>query len=166
MPVYLGLGSNVGDRMAHLRAAVDALRVEPGVTVLRESQVYETEPIGETNQVFFLNMIVSAATSLAPEEFLGRMQAIEKRLGRVPTRRWGPRVIDIDIVLWDGVVVVTEHLTIPHPEFRARAFVLLPLAEIAPDATDPATGERIEVLAGRVSGRDGVKLVGALNVRR
>ena len=115
------------------------LGAETGIVVLRESRVYETEPVGDVDQGAFLNMAVAVETTLAPLEFLDRAQAIESRHGRVPTRRWGPRMIDIDIVLWNDMVMETERLTIPHPEFRKRAFVLVPLAEIAPDAVDPST---------------------------
>ena len=139
MTVYLSLGSNLGDRLANLRVSADALRAEQGIEVVRESRVYETEPVGDFEQGAFLNMAVSVETTLAPFEFLDRTQAIERRLGRVPTRRWGPRVIDIDIVLWDDLIVHDERLTIPHPEFRKRTFVLAPLAEIAGDARDPET---------------------------
>ena len=150
MEVYLSLGSNVGDRLENLRAAVEALRAETGIVVLRESRVYETEPVGDVDQGAFLNMAVAIETRLRPLEFLDRTQAIETRLGRVSTRRWGPRVIDIDIVLWDDMVMDTERLTIPHPEFRKRAFVLVPLAEISPKIIDPVTERRIDVLAAAV----------------
>lgn len=146
MPVYLSLGSNVGDRLENLRSAVEALRAEKSVEVVCESRVYETTPVGDVDQADFLNMAVVVMTSLPPHEFLDRTQAIEKKLGRVPTRRWGPRVIDIDIVLWEQLTLQDNCLTIPHPEFRKRAFVLAPLAEIAPYAVDPGSGKSMQEL--------------------
>jgi 2-amino-4-hydroxy-6-hydroxymethyldihydropteridine diphosphokinase len=157
MEVYLSLGSNVGDRLENLRAAVAALCADEEIEVLRESRVYETEPVGDVDQGAFLNMAVAVETTLAPLEFLDRAQAIETRLGRVPTHRWGPRVIDIDIVLWNDMVMETERLTIPHPEFRKRAFVLAPLAEIAPNAVDPVTRKMVQTLCEQKSSGRGVQ---------
>lgn len=159
MPVYLSLGSNVGDRQQNLRAAVDALRAEAGVTVLRESRVYETAPVGDTDQGPFLNMAVAVETTLAPFDLLDRTQAIERALGRVPTRRWGPRIIDVDIVLWGEVTLGTARLTLPHLEFRNRAFVLVPLREIAGAAIDPVTGKSINTLAGACVGQERVRII-------
>ena len=160
MPVYLSLGSNVGTRLVNVRSAVSALRAEPGVNVLRESRVYETEPVGDARQDLFLNMAVAVETMLGPLEFLDRIQAIEKQVGRVPARRWGPRVIDIDIVLWDDLVIDSDRLTIPHPEFRARAFVLAPLSEIAPVARDPVTGLTVLELSRQSPSDQVVRLFG------
>ena len=157
MAVYLSLGSNVGDRQQILRLAVEALRGEDGIDVTRESRVYETEPVGDVEQGPFLNMAVAVETNLTPLAFLDRTQAIEQRLGRVPTRRWGPRVIDIDFVLWDNLVMTSECLTIPHPEFRKRAFVLIPLVEIAGESVDPVSGLRVSALAETCVGRDDVR---------
>ena len=159
MAVYLSLGSNVGDRQQILRLAVEALRGEDGIDVTRESRVYETEPVGDVEQGPFLNMAVAVETNLTPLAFLDRTQAIEQRLGRVPTRRWGPRVIDIDFVLWDNLVMTSECLTIPHPEFRKRAFVLAPLAEIAPDTVDPVTRQTIQTLAERITTGESVQIL-------
>ena len=154
MSVYLSLGSNVGNRLQNLQAAVERLRAELDVTVWKESRVYETEPVGDVDQGPFLNMAVSVETTLEPLDLLECVQSIEQEIGRERTRRWGPRVIDIDIVLWDDVVLTTEVLTIPHPEFRKRAFVLAPLEDIAPVAKDPGTGLTIRELlrAGDVEG--------------
>lgn len=161
MPVYLSLGSNVGDRLQSLRAAGDMLRATKEITVIRESRVYETAPVGEADQDPFLNMAVEIGTSLAPLTLLDRTQAIERELGRVPTRRWGPRIIDIDIVLWEQLTLENDRLTIPHREFRNRAFVLVPLAEIAAHAVDPATGNTIEKLLGMLPSEAGVWLYAA-----
>ena len=149
MAVHLCLGSNLGDRLDNLGRAVSALAETPGVRVTAVSAVYETEPVGERDQPVFLNAVVEVETALQPLELLAATQDIERRLGRVLTRRWGPRAIDIDIVLWDDIEVATPSLTLPHPEFRRRAFVLTPLAEVAPDAVDPVTGLTVAQLAHR-----------------
>lgn len=155
MRVYLSLGSNLGDRKANLEAALAALDGWDGVSVTKRSHFYETEPVGEVDQPEFLNMAAEIETALEPIELLNAIKAIEAELGRKPSERWGPRSIDIDMVLWGGRVVETERLALPHKEFRNRAFVLAPLAEIAPDAVDPVTGKTIVELAARpeVQGR-------------
>ena len=150
MPVYLSLGSNVGDRETNLRSALELLRSTPGVTLTGESGIYETEPVGDVDQPAFLNMASAMETTLEPLALLARLKEIESVIGRVPTRRWGPRVIDIDIVLWDELVLSRERLKIPHSEFRNRAFVLVPLAEIAPNVVDPVTGMSVAELLARV----------------
>lgn len=130
---WLSLGSNLGDRAANLSAALGALRRMPGHSVEAVSGLYETPPWGDTDQGAFLNAAVAIRTSLAPHELLGAAKAVETTLGRTGTRRWGPRVIDIDIVHMAGVALSDERLTLPHPRWRERGFVLLPLAEIAPE---------------------------------
>lgn len=150
MRMLLSLGSNLGDRLANLRDALDALGET--TTVCAVSHAYETEPWGETEQPGFLNAAVEIETDFAPLELLEVVKGIEARLGRTPTYRWGPRMIDIDLILCEDLVLDSERLTVPHPEFRNRAFVLAPLAEIAPDAVDPATGETVAALASRADG--------------
>jgi 2-amino-4-hydroxy-6-hydroxymethyldihydropteridine diphosphokinase len=149
MRVLLSLGSNLGDRGAHLRAALDALDRLEGVAVTAVSHAYETEPVGKTDQPVFVNVAAEIETDLEPLELLNAVKSIERGLGRVPAERWGPRVIDIDLVLWGETVLRTPELTLPHREFRKRAFVLAPLAEIAPGAVDPVTGLTVAELAGR-----------------
>jgi 2-amino-4-hydroxy-6-hydroxymethyldihydropteridine diphosphokinase len=136
---YIGLGSNLGERQKNLDRAVHLLETTEGVKVLDLSSTHETEPVGVTEQPKFLNAVVKIACELSPEELLARCQRIEDQLGRVRTVRWGPRTIDIDILLIEGVTVNTEHLTVPHPRLYEREFVLAPLAEIAPELTLPAT---------------------------
>lgn len=145
--VFLSLGSNLGDRAQQLREAVYALRTLGQITAL--SSVYETEPVGELNQPAFLNAIVEIKTALEPLELLNAVKAIENALGRTPRQPWGPREIDIDIILHGGHRFAAPALTLPHPEFRNRRFVLAPLAEIAPDLTDPVSGTRIADLLAR-----------------
>lgn len=143
MRVHLGLGSNLGDREANLRNALDALAEHPRIAVRRESSVYETEPLGPAGQGRYLNMAAEIETDLEPLELLKVAKTIETGLGREPAERWGPRLIDIDIVLWGGLRLDTSALAVPHPEFRNRRFVLEPLAEIAPHAVDPVTGKTV-----------------------
>jgi len=150
----------MGNRLQNLQSAVERLRAEIDVTVWKESRVYETEPVGDTDQECFLNMAVSVETALEPLDFLACVQSIEDEMGRERTRHWGPRVIDIDIVLWDDVTETDERLTIPHPEFRNRAFVLIPLAEIAPLAKDPQTGKHVVDLRKTLESDQGVHLYG------
>jgi 2-amino-4-hydroxy-6-hydroxymethyldihydropteridine diphosphokinase len=133
--LYLALGTNLGDRPANLRAAMDALA--PGIRVLDKSPIYETEPWGYTDQPSFLNMAVRAETGLSPVDLLRRLKDIEAELGRIPNFRNGPRLIDIDILFYDDLVMNTPLLVIPHPQIHKRAFVLVPLATIAPKLVHP-----------------------------
>ena len=134
--VYLALGSNLGDREANLRAAIARL-AESDVPVKRESPIYETEPVGYTEQRWFLNMVVEAETSLFPMQLLIRTGKIERLLGRVRSIPNGPRIIDIDILLYAHAVLRTQRLEIPHPRMHERRFVLAPLADLAPDLRHP-----------------------------
>ena len=129
---FLALGSNLGDRLENLRMAVRYLR-ESGIKVTAVSSVYATKPIRVTKQPDFLNAVVEVETLYSPKALLGLCQTIELRLGRERTIRWGPRVIDVDILLYDDVTIDEPGLTIPHPEMANRAFVLVPLAEIDSD---------------------------------
>jgi len=131
--VVFSLGGNVGDKAAALRRALGALGGEPGIELRAVSRLYRTPPWGKTDQDWFVNACALAVTSLAPEALLDRVKRIEVELGRVPSERWGPRVIDIDILAYDDVALDGRRLTLPHPELFNRAFVLVPLAEIAPE---------------------------------
>ena len=155
--IYLALGSNLGDRLANLRAAIDALA--PEVRVIAESSIYETPPWGYTDQPAFLNMAVKAETDLSPLALLRHLKDIESRLGRETTFRYGPRVIDLDILFYDDLVVDEEGLTIPHPRLHERAFVLVPLAEIAPELVHSVRGKTVKEMLGEVDVR-GIKKIG------
>ena len=134
---YLGLGSNVGDRREHLQAAVDELG-RRGVGIEAASSVYDTEPVGLVlDQPEFLNACLRITTDLAPESLLDTCKATERAVGRRPGIRHGPRVIDVDLLLLGDVELVTDRLTLPHPEVTARRFVLAPLLELDPDLTLP-----------------------------
>ena len=136
--VYLSLGSNLGDREANLRAALDQLS-GPGIRILRASPIYETEPVDYAAQRWFLNQVVEAETDLYPMQLLARTGKIENALGRVRTVPKGPRTIDIDILLYGKSVVHSASLEIPHPRMHERRFVLAPLADLAPDLRHPVT---------------------------
>lgn len=133
--VYLGLGANLGDRAAMLGAA--RAQLSPAVEVLRCSRLYETPPWGDLDQPAFLNAVCHGRTALAPEALLAHLKQIERELGRVVTHRWGPRAIDLDILLYDDLVLATPNLTIPHALLHQRAFVLVPLHELAPALEHP-----------------------------
>jgi 2-amino-4-hydroxy-6-hydroxymethyldihydropteridine diphosphokinase len=155
---YLGLGANLGDRGAALNGAAAAIAKIPGVRLLDVSPVYETEPIGAVEQPPFLNAVVAVETTLAPADLLPRLREIETALGRRERERWGPREIDIDILLYDGLVYSDEAVTVPHPEMERRRFVLVPLREIAPDLVHPVNGMRVEEMAAAVRDAGRVKL--------
>jgi 2-amino-4-hydroxy-6-hydroxymethyldihydropteridine diphosphokinase len=129
---FIGLGSNVGDRLRTLQHAVRCLGAIAGVQVTKLSSVYETEPIGPADQPWFLNAVAEITTNLSPAALLLHTQAIERALGRVTTYRWGPRTIDVDILLYGTKRVNTATLVIPHPELCHRAFVMIPLLELDP----------------------------------
>lgn len=141
MKAYLGIGSNVGDMAAMLERAVTGLAATPGVSVLKRSADYRTPPWGKTDQPWFLNGAVAVETELEPHGLLDTCLRIEHELGRVREERWGPRVIDIDVLAYEGAAVNDARLVLPHRFVRERAFVLVPLAEIAPDLV--IGGERV-----------------------
>jgi 2-amino-4-hydroxy-6-hydroxymethyldihydropteridine diphosphokinase len=132
----LGLGSNLGDRLAHLQFAVDALAGVPELNVRAVSRVYETAPVGGPPQDAYLNAVVAIDTSLDPHALLEECRAIEEEAARVRVERWGPRTLDIDILLMEGTRMESSDLTIPHPRMWERGFVLAPLRDVAPDLVD------------------------------
>jgi 2-amino-4-hydroxy-6-hydroxymethyldihydropteridine diphosphokinase len=137
LPAYLGLGSNLGDRVALLAAAARRLAVTPGVRGLRLSPVYETDPVGLAEQPPFLNAVAALETTLSPRELLELAGRVEDALGRVRATRWGPRTIDVDVLAVGHVTVLEADLEVPHPRMLERAFVLRPLADLVPGLVLP-----------------------------
>lgn len=127
---YVGIGSNLGDPVGNAMRAIDAL-TELG-TILRRSSLYRTKPWGKSDQPDFVNAVVLLRTQLEPQALLERLKALENRLGRTPSERWGPRTVDLDLLLYGDRVVAEPNLSVPHPRLQERAFVLVPLAEIDP----------------------------------
>jgi 2-amino-4-hydroxy-6-hydroxymethyldihydropteridine diphosphokinase len=134
---FVALGGNLGNREATLQEALRRLNASPGVTVRRVSAVYETAPVGLTDQPAFLNMAAAVETTLDPLSLLRKLLDIELAMGRVREIRWGPRNIDLDLLLYSGVTMDAEELTLPHPRMGERAFVLVPLRDVWPDACFP-----------------------------
>ena len=152
--VYLALGTNLGDRLANLRAAIDALA--PSIVHRQSSHIYETPPWGYLDQPAFLNMTVKCETDLDAAFLLTHLKQIEVQVGRVESFHWGPRLIDIDILFYDNLVMDTPQLVIPHPRLHERAFVLIPLADIAPDLVHPVLDKTIRELLQAVD-RSGIQ---------
>ena len=159
--IYLALGSNLGDRIGNLRSAVE--RLSQKMTIKKVSSVYETEPVYYEEQPLYLNAVLSAVTELDPADLLHFVKGIESDMGRQPSFRNAPRLIDIDILFYGDRVVQTKELTLPHPGIAERAFVLAPLAEIAPGLVHPVTHEKVEDLLAMVNGLGGVRKMGKLS---
>ena len=153
--VYLCLGSNLGEREKNLTQALTLLSQKAKLE--KVSSIYETEPIGYKEQPFFLNLVCRISTNLSPEELLRLAKTMENKIGRVPSFSNAPRLIDIDILLYDDQIIETQDLVIPHPRMTERAFVLIPLAEIAPGVIHPQAGKSIAELAASVAGNSTVK---------
>jgi 2-amino-4-hydroxy-6-hydroxymethyldihydropteridine diphosphokinase len=147
--VYLALGSNVGDSPANIAQAVKLLGTS--VTAIKQAPMYLSKAVGYTNQADFFNTALAGRTALSPEALLDFIKAVEQQVGRTPSFHWGPREIDIDLVFYDDLVKQTEKLTIPHPRFQERDFVLQPLADLDPSLIDPASGQTIQNLLAKLT---------------
>lgn len=142
---FVGLGANLGDPAATLRSAVRALRELPDTSLVALSSLYRSAPLGPAGQPDYLNAVARLDTRLAPHALLQALQDVESRHGRIRQERWGPRTLDLDLLLYDRDVIVTVDLTLPHPELCRRNFVLLPLLQLAPELTLP-DGTRLATL--------------------
>ncbi|MGH9699178.1 MAG: 2-amino-4-hydroxy-6-hydroxymethyldihydropteridine diphosphokinase [Candidatus Acidiferrales bacterium] len=155
--IYLSLGSNIGDRAENIARAIAAL-AEHGVRVTRQSSLYETEPVELREQEWFLNGVVEVQTDLAPREVMAALLSIERSLGRERTIPKGPRIIDLDILLFGDTEMKEPQLEIPHPRMAARRFVLVPFAEIAPDAWHPVLRKSIAALLSETPDQSEVRM--------
>lgn len=148
---YIGIGSNLGDRVKNCLSAIELMEKEH-ITVIKRSSIYETEPWGVNNQPLFLNMVIEIETVMNPVELLNILKDIEKKMGRENSYHWGPRIIDLDILLFDNLIVNMDNLIIPHPFLHKRDFVLKPLKEIAPDIIHPLLKRRIDEIFRNLHG--------------
>lgn len=142
----IALGSNLGDSHSLLKFALHALEQSPGIAIAAQSAFYQTPPVGPP-QPNYINACALLSTTLSPQELMSRLLTIEQQAGRVRQERWGPRLLDLDLLLYDHLILNTPTLNLPHPRLRERAFVLVPLTEIAPHWVDPVSGKAIAVLA-------------------
>ncbi|MGI6678185.1 MAG: 2-amino-4-hydroxy-6-hydroxymethyldihydropteridine diphosphokinase [Dehalobacterium sp.] len=154
--VYLSLGSNMGNKKEYLSQALKYLKEVPTIRITRKSSLYQTDPVGYVEQDYFLNAVLELETSLEPETLLKTTQEIENKLNRKRTIRWGPRTIDIDLLLFNDQIISTPDLVIPHAQMHLRRFVLVPLAELDPKIFIPGVGQVEQIVAscadqGRVS---------------
>ena len=157
---YLGIGTNLGDRAGNVRTALRKLEDLPTIQLGRVSSLYESAPVGVTDQPDFLNLVAAARTSLGPLALLDALLHIENQMGRVRTQRWGPRVIDLDLLLYGGERVSLPELTVPHPRLHERAFVVIPLAEIAPALTLPGSEKKVSDIADSFSREGNIRHIG------
>src|SRR3972149_2663333 len=157
--VFIGIGSNLGDREGNLREAIRLAEAGEGLSVVRASSFYESEPWGVEEQPRFVNAVFEARTSLGPRGLLGYLKGIEAKMGRVPTGKWGPRLIDMDIILYGERVIKEGDFEVPHPRAHERAFVMVPLSEIAPDAAHPVLGLTASEIAGGLD-KAGLRRIG------
>ena len=147
---YIGFGSNIGDRLVHIQNAIQTLSKTEGITLQKISSLYKTDPVGYEAQAQFLNGVAAIQTSLSPLSLLHTLKDIETAVGRQHRIRWGPREIDLDILIYGDLCLRTEKLILPHPEMHLRSFVLVPLAEIAPNLVHPVFQETIQTILNRL----------------
>jgi len=158
----IGLGSNLGDRLAYLRAAVDDLAALDGISVESVSSAYESDPVGYVDQPPFLNAAATLKCELAPAELLAALMGVEQRHGRQRTVHWGPRTLDLDLLHLGERIIDTEDLRVPHPRMLERGFVMVPLLEIVPDLHHAVTGRRLADHAAELGGTAGLRGMGLL----
>lgn len=151
--VAIALGSNLGDRLGNLRKALRLLKLK-GINITGRSDIFETHPLGPQDQNRFLNACVIIDSQLSPQSLLIQLKDIEKQIGRIHRGKWGPREIDLDILLYENYVIDGSDLTIPHPEFHKRSFVLIPLEQLTPDWIHPVIGITIRDLKERLQDMD------------
>ncbi|MBO8169764.1 MAG: 2-amino-4-hydroxy-6-hydroxymethyldihydropteridine diphosphokinase [Thermoanaerobacteraceae bacterium] len=163
MSVFISLGSNLGNRINYLQQALALLERHEQITVVAVSSIYETAPVGKTDQGWFLNAVAELETALSPWELLNVLQLVERRLGRRREERWGPRTIDLDILFYDRLTINHPCLTVPHPRAHERAFVLVPLSELAPDFKFPGGKTVDELLSELENSEQKVLFFGKLN---
>jgi len=158
--IYIGIGSNLGDRRANTNEAIDRITKIPDTRVMRASSLYESEPLGNA-KTWFVNSVIEIETELGAEPLLKRLKAIEDAMGRkrVKGKRWGSRIIDLDILLSENEVVDKRNLRVPHPEMHKRRFVLMPLAELAPHVVHPGLGQSVSALLATVKDEKRVMLM-------
>ena len=158
--IYIGIGSNLGDRRANTAEAIERITKIPDTKVMRASSLYESEPLGNA-KTWFVNSVIEIETELGAEPLLKRLKAIEDAMGRkrVKGKRWGSRIIDLDILLSENEVVEKRTLRVPHPEMHKRRFVLMPLAELAPHVVHPGLGQSVSALLATVKDEKRVMLM-------
>ena len=155
---YLSLGSNLGDRLSNLKMAIMKMEESDSITLLELSPVYESEPVGKKDQSWFLNTVALAETSLEPLSLLDYLLEIEKSMGRQREIKWGPRNVDLDILLYDDLIIDSDRLILPHPQMHKRRFVLLPLVRINPELMHPLLKKTVKVLLRECPDSSSVKL--------
>ena len=148
-PAYVGIGSNLADPRQQVEQAIAALQTIPQTSLVARSSLYRSAPFGPVAQPDFMNAVAALTTGLDVADLLRRLQAIEDQQGRVRGERWGPRVIDLDLLVFADAIIATEDLTVPHPGIAGRNFVLLPLQEIAPDLIIPGLGRVADIAVNR-----------------
>ena len=156
--IYIALGSNLGDRLANIRKAIELMKGE-GIEIIDESSIYETEPVGYKEQGWFLNSVVKGRTELSPGRLCKRLEKIEKSMGRESEIKWGPRIIDLDILFYENKILNGKQLQIPHSELHKRKFVLVPLEQIAPELVHPVLNNTISELLRDLKDNSQVELL-------
>jgi 2-amino-4-hydroxy-6-hydroxymethyldihydropteridine diphosphokinase len=152
--VYIGIGSNLGDREKNCLRSIDLIE-KNGIVIRQKSSLYETIPWGLRDQPLFLNMVIAVETELKPQELLEVLKSVEIEVGREKSSRWGPRAIDLDILLYDDITLNEETLTVPHPYLHERDFVLIPLCEVAPDIKHPVLQSTMRELLQMLGNKSG-----------